>query len=129
LLSLQSLAGKPDVEAVAAKPQEDSSGCCHLLCKSSAFGHKATSSLLVKKPLIGGPADDLPASFLEFFKSPKIPQTSFVGTTSKTSGPQTDGEHHFAQQPSSTPLPCPPLDQMISFPSQGNKDFFLNAMA
>ncbi len=39
------------MEAAAAKPQEDSLGCCHLSCKSSAFGHKATSSLLVKKAL------------------------------------------------------------------------------
>jgi hypothetical protein len=52
LLLPQSLAGKPDVEAAAAKPQEDSSGCHHLSCKSSAFGHKATSSLLVKKALM-----------------------------------------------------------------------------
>jgi hypothetical protein len=51
LLSPQSLVGKPDVEAVAAKPQEDSLGCRHLSCKSSAFGHKAMSSLLVKKAL------------------------------------------------------------------------------
>ncbi len=47
----QSLAGKPNVEVAAAKPQEDSLGFCHLSCKSSAFGHKATSSLLVKKAL------------------------------------------------------------------------------
>jgi hypothetical protein len=39
------------VEAAAAKPQEDSLGCHHLSCKSSAFGHKATSSLLVEKAL------------------------------------------------------------------------------
>jgi hypothetical protein len=52
LLSPRSLAGKPDVEAVAAKPQEDSSGCRHVSCKSSAFGHKATSSLLVEKALM-----------------------------------------------------------------------------
>jgi hypothetical protein len=51
LLSLQSLAGKLDVEAAAAKPQEDSSGCRHLSSKSSAFGYKATSSLLVEKAL------------------------------------------------------------------------------
>jgi hypothetical protein len=51
LLSPRSLAGKPDVEAAAAKPQEDSLGCRHLTCKSSAFGHKATSSLLVEKAL------------------------------------------------------------------------------
>jgi hypothetical protein len=51
LLSLRSLAGEPDVEVAAAKPQEDSLGCCHLLCKSSVFGHKATSSLLVEKAL------------------------------------------------------------------------------
>jgi hypothetical protein len=52
LLSLQSLAGKLDVEAAAAKPQEDSSGCRHLSCKSSAFSHKAMSSLLVEKALM-----------------------------------------------------------------------------
>ncbi len=51
MLSPQSLAGKPDMEAAAAKPQEDGLGCRHLLCKSSAFGHKATSSLLLKKAL------------------------------------------------------------------------------
>jgi hypothetical protein len=39
------------VEAAAAKPQEDSLGCRHLSCKSSTFGHKATSSLLVEKAL------------------------------------------------------------------------------
>jgi hypothetical protein len=39
------------VEAAAAKPQEDSLGCHHLSYKSSAFGHKATSSLLIKKAL------------------------------------------------------------------------------
>ncbi len=51
LLLPQSLAGEPDVEAMAAKPQEDGLGCRHLSCKSSAFGHKATSSLLIKKAL------------------------------------------------------------------------------
>ncbi len=51
LLSPQSLAGKPDVEAAATKPQEDGAGCRHLSCKSSAFGHQATSSLLIKKAL------------------------------------------------------------------------------
>ncbi len=51
LLSPRSLAGKPDVEAAAAKPQEDSLGCRHLSCKSSAFGHKAMSSLLAEKAL------------------------------------------------------------------------------
>jgi hypothetical protein len=51
LLSPGSLVGEPDVEAVAAKPQEDGAGCPHLLCKSSAFGRKAMSSLLVKKAL------------------------------------------------------------------------------
>ncbi len=35
----------------AAKPEEDGSGCRHLLCKSSTFGHEATSSKLVKKAL------------------------------------------------------------------------------
>jgi hypothetical protein len=49
LLSPRSLASKPDVEAAAAKPQEDGLGCRHLLCKSSTFGHKATSSLVVEK--------------------------------------------------------------------------------
>ncbi len=39
------------MEAAAAKSQEDGSGCRHLSCKSSAFGHKATSSLLVDKAL------------------------------------------------------------------------------
>ncbi len=39
------------MEAAAAKPQEDGAGCPHLSCKSSAFGHKATSSLLVEKAL------------------------------------------------------------------------------
>jgi hypothetical protein len=34
-----------------AKPQEDGAGCPHLSCKSSTFGHKATSSLLVEKAL------------------------------------------------------------------------------
>jgi hypothetical protein len=34
-----------------AKPEEDGSGCCHLSCKSSGFGHQATSSLLVEKAL------------------------------------------------------------------------------
>jgi hypothetical protein len=52
LLSSRSLAGKPDVEAAAAKPQEDGAGCPHLSCKSSVFGHKATSSLLVEKALM-----------------------------------------------------------------------------
>ncbi len=51
LLLPQSLAGKPDVEAAAAKPQEDGAGCPHLSCKSSAFVHQATSSLLVEKVL------------------------------------------------------------------------------
>jgi hypothetical protein len=51
LLLPQSLAGKPEVEAVAAKPQEDGLGCRHLSCKSNAFGHKATNSLLIKKVL------------------------------------------------------------------------------
>jgi hypothetical protein len=51
LLSPQSLAGKPDVEAATAKPQKDGLGCRHLSCKSSAFGHKATSSLLIEKAL------------------------------------------------------------------------------
>ena len=51
LLSPRSLAGKPDVEAVAAKPQEDGAGCPHLSCKSSTFGHQATSSLLVEMVL------------------------------------------------------------------------------
>jgi hypothetical protein len=51
LLLPQSLVGEPDVEEAAAKPKEDGSGYCHLSCKSSAFGHKATSSLLVKKAL------------------------------------------------------------------------------
>jgi hypothetical protein len=51
LLSPQSLAGKPDVEAAAAKPQEDNLGCRHLSSKSSVFGHKATSSLLIEKVL------------------------------------------------------------------------------
>ncbi len=51
LLLPRSLAGKPDVEAAAAKPQEDDAGCLPLSCKSSAFGHKATSSLLVEKAL------------------------------------------------------------------------------
>ncbi len=40
------------MEAVAAKPQEDGAGCPHLSCKSSTFGHKATSSLLVEKVLM-----------------------------------------------------------------------------
>ncbi len=52
MLSPQSLAGEPDVKVVAAKPQEDSLGCRHLSCKSSAFGHKAMSSLLVEKVLM-----------------------------------------------------------------------------
>ncbi len=39
------------MEAAAAKPQEDSLGCRHLSSKSSAFGHKATSSLLIEKAL------------------------------------------------------------------------------
>jgi hypothetical protein len=51
LLLPQSLVGKPDVEVVTAKPQEDSSGCRHLSSKSNVFGHKATSSLLVEKAL------------------------------------------------------------------------------
>jgi hypothetical protein len=51
LLLPRSLAGKPDVEAAAAKPQEDGAGCPHLSCKSSAFSHEATSSLLVEKAL------------------------------------------------------------------------------
>ncbi len=65
LLLLQSLAGEPDMEAAAAKPYEDGLGCHHLPCKSSTFGHKATSglvvekvsttcSLLVEKPLMTG---------------------------------------------------------------------------
>ncbi len=40
------------MEAAAEKPQEDSLGCPHLSCKSKAFGHKATSSLLVEKALM-----------------------------------------------------------------------------
>ncbi len=40
------------MEAAAAKPQEDGAGCPHLSCKSSVFGHKATSSLLVEKALM-----------------------------------------------------------------------------
>jgi hypothetical protein len=52
LLSLQSLAGELDMEAVVAKPQEDGAGCPHLSCKSNVFGHQATSSLLVKKALM-----------------------------------------------------------------------------
>jgi hypothetical protein len=40
------------VEAVAAKPQEDGLGCLHLSCKSSAFGHKVTGSLLLEKALM-----------------------------------------------------------------------------
>jgi hypothetical protein len=51
LLPLCSLLGKVDLEAVVAKPKEDSLGCRHLLCTSSAFGHKAMSSLLVEKVL------------------------------------------------------------------------------
>jgi hypothetical protein len=51
LLLPQSLVGEPDMEAAAAKPQEDGLGCRHLSCKSSVFGHKATSSLLVEKVL------------------------------------------------------------------------------
>jgi hypothetical protein len=43
--------GKPNVEAAAAKPQEDDLGRRHPLCESRAFGHKATSSLFVKKAL------------------------------------------------------------------------------
>jgi hypothetical protein len=54
LLSPRSLAGKPDMQAVAAKPQEDGLGCHHLSCKSSAFGHKVINSLLVEKPLTTG---------------------------------------------------------------------------
>jgi hypothetical protein len=52
LQSPQSLVGKPDVEVAAAKPQENGLGCRHLSCKSSAFGHKVTSSLLVEKALM-----------------------------------------------------------------------------
>jgi hypothetical protein len=48
LLLPQSLVGELDVEVAVAKPQEDSAGCCHLLCKSSVF---AMSSLLVEKAL------------------------------------------------------------------------------
>jgi hypothetical protein len=44
-----SLLGEADLEAAAAKPKEDSLGCRHLSCKSSAF---ATSSLLVKKAVM-----------------------------------------------------------------------------
>ena len=46
LLLPQSLAGKLDVKAVAAKGR--------LLNKSSAFGHKAKSSLIINKAFIGG---------------------------------------------------------------------------
>ncbi len=51
LLLLQSLAGEPNVEAAAAKPQEDGSGGRHPMCESRAFGHKATSGLFVEKAL------------------------------------------------------------------------------
>jgi hypothetical protein len=51
LLVPRSLVDEPVVEAAAAKPQEDGLGCRNLSCKSSAFGHEATSSLLVKKAL------------------------------------------------------------------------------
>jgi hypothetical protein len=51
LLSPRSLAGEPDMDVLARKPQKDGLGCRHLLCKSSMFGYKATSSLLVKKAL------------------------------------------------------------------------------
>ncbi len=39
------------MEAAAVKPQEDSLGCHHLLCKSSVFGHKTMCSLLIEKAL------------------------------------------------------------------------------
>ncbi len=48
LLPPCSLSGEADLEAAAAKPKEDSLGCRHLSCTSSAF---ATSSLLVEKAL------------------------------------------------------------------------------
>jgi hypothetical protein len=38
LLSPQSLAGEPDVEAAAAKPQEDGAGGRPFSCLGSAFG-------------------------------------------------------------------------------------------
>ena len=50
-LTLQSprgLAGEPDKEALAAEPQEDDSGGCHLPCLSDA---SAMSRLLVKEAL------------------------------------------------------------------------------
>jgi hypothetical protein len=49
LLSLpQSLASKPGMEALTAKPQEDDSGCRHLSCVGSML---ATSGLLVEDAL------------------------------------------------------------------------------
>jgi hypothetical protein len=48
LLSLQSLANKPSVEALMAKPQEDDFGCHHLLCLGSAL---VTSGLLIEDAL------------------------------------------------------------------------------
>jgi hypothetical protein len=48
LLPPCSLSGEADLEAAAAKPKEDNSGCRHLSCMSSPF---AMSSLLVEKVL------------------------------------------------------------------------------
>ena len=48
LLLPQSLASKPGMEALTAKPQEDYSGCRRLSCMGSAL---ATSSLLVEDAL------------------------------------------------------------------------------
>ncbi len=48
LLPPCSLSGEADLEVAAAKPKEDSLGCHHLSCTSSAF---VMSSLLVGKAL------------------------------------------------------------------------------
>jgi hypothetical protein len=92
LLLPQSLAGEPDVEAVAAKPQEDSSGCRHLSCKSSMFGHKAMSSLLVKMALVGCCLEAMALVLPQVVNSPlPSPVGVFrVGASPKKMGPPGD---------------------------------------
>ena len=56
-----------------------------------------------------GPADDLPANFFGVFRvSKNISENPSCVPHQKTSGPRTDGEHHFMQQPSTSPLHPPP---------------------
>jgi hypothetical protein len=71
LLLPQSLASKPGMEALTAKPQEDDSSCRHLSCMGSAL---ATSNLLVE--------DALATHILLAFKGSSLVKKALSGTTS-----------------------------------------------